>query len=691
MTRPEKDTSIAASVVADQDFINSMLRSWCYWEGITDKIEKLFEPGRIGKLSTKNRIVMAPMGIIGLTEPDGRLSQRAVDYYVERAKGGVGLIVTGLFLPTLDIEFAPLKKQGFSFIPRADSPDVIPMLSELTDSVHRHGAKIAIQLTAGFGRVLNPHLLSMLGMDTTIGASAVPNVWDQKVITRALTTGEVETLVGSFGAAAEIVKSSGFDAIELHGHEGYLMDQFTTSLWNKRKDKYGGDLDGRLRFSLEIIRNIKDKAGKDFPVIYRYAISHYLEDGRGVEESLEIARRLEKAGVDALHVDAGCYDNWYWPHPPIYQPPGCMVDMAETAKRVVRIPVIAVGKLGYPELAERVLKEKKADFVAIGRSLLADPEWPLKVKEGRLQDIRPCIGCQDGCLARITLGAYISCAVNPATGNEKEFTIARAEKSRSVLIVGGGIAGMEAARVAALRGHKATLYEKRDRLGGHLIEGSVPPFKHDLELLREYYVILLEELGVKTVLGKEVTPKLVQEMKPDMVIIATGSTPIIPKIPGIEKDKVVSAIDLLLGRKKAGDRVVVAGGGLVGCETAIYLAQKGKRVTIVEMLEEIIPDVFEANKQNLFKMLAENDVSVLTNTNLVRVTDKGAAVINQFRRYEAELPADTIVIAMGLKPERGLVKALEGKVKELYAIGDCEGAGRIMDAVWGAFDATRAI
>jgi 2-enoate reductase len=250
---------------------------------------------------------------------------------------------------------------------------------------------------------------------------------------------------------------------------------------------------------------------------------------------------------------------------------------------------------------------------------------------------------------------------------------------------------MEVARVAALRGHNVTLYEKRDRLGGHLIEGSVPPFKHDLELLRDYYVTLLGKLGVKTVWGKEVTPKLVQEMKPDVVIISTGSTPIIPEIPGIKKDKVVSAIDLLLGRKKAGDRVVVAGGGLVGCETAIYLAQKGKRVTIVEMLEEIIPDVFEANKQYLFKMLAENGVSVLTNTNLVRVTDDGAVVINQFRRYEAKLMADTIVIALGLKPERGLVKALEGKVKELHAIGDCEGAGRIMDAIWGAFDTTRTI
>ena len=656
-----------------------------------NRMVKLFEPGRIGKLSIRNRIVMAPMGIIGLTEPDGRILQRAIDYYVERAKGGVGLIVTGLFLPILDIEFGPLKEQGFSFVPRVDSPDVVPLLSALTDSVHKHGTKIAIQLTAGFGRVLNPHLLAILGIETTIGASAVPNVWDLKVTTRELTTKEVEKLIGSFSTAAEIAKSAGFDAIELHGHEGYLMDQFTTSLWNKRKDKYGGDLDGRLRFSLEIIRKIKETAGKDFPVIYRYAINHYIEGGRGVGESLEIARRLEKAGVDALHVDAGCYDNWYWPHPPTYQPPGCMVDMAEAAKSAVKIPVITVGKLGYPELAEKIIREKRADFVALGRSLLADPEWPLKVKEGRLEDIRPCIGCQDGCLARVMTGAYISCAVNPATGNEKEFAITPAQKPKSVLMVGGGIAGMEAARVAALRGHRVTLYEKRDRLGGHLIEGSVPTFKSDIRLLNNYYVTQMGKLGVKIKLGKELTLGLIRKMKPDVVVVATGSTQDIPEIPGIEKKNVITSIDLLLGRKKAGNRVIVAGGGLIGCETAIYLAQNGKKVTIVEMLEEIIPNVFEANRQYLFKMLAENGVNVLTNTKMVRVTDDGALVINQCRRYEAKLPADTIVIATGLKPERSLVKALEGKVKELHAIGDCEGPGKIMDAVWGAFDITRTL
>jgi 2-enoate reductase len=426
-------------------------------------------------------------------------------------------------------------------------------------------------------------------------------------------------------------------------------------------------------------------------VIYRYAIDHYLEGGRTVEESLEIARRLEAAGVDALHVDAGCYDNWYWPHPPIYQPPGCMVDMAEHAKKAVKIPIITVGRLPYPELAEKVLREKKADFVAIGRGLLADPEWPLKAQEGRFEDIRPCIGCHDACMGRITTGKSLSCTVNPACGNERELEITRAERPKSVLIIGGGIAGMEAAQVAVARGHRVTICEKRDKLGGHLIEGSVPPGKHDLELLRAYYAGLMKKLGVKMVLGKEVTPKQVEAAKADVVIVATGSSHHMPNVPGIDGPKVVSAIDLLLGRKKAGKQVVVVGGGSVGCETAIYLSQQGKKVTIVEMLDEMIPDVFEANKQQLFKMLLENGVSVSTNTKLVRVTGKGAVVTNQIRRYEATLTADTIVIATGLKPQSALLSALEGKVKELYSVGDCTKAGRVMDAMWGAFNLLRGL
>jgi 2-enoate reductase len=648
---------------------------------------QLFAPGKIGRLTIKNRIVMAPMGLSGLVESDGSISEQGIDYYVERAKGGVGLIITGLCFCTLDVEFRGTQNMEMNYLFRADSPRVIPRLRELAEAVHVYDAKIAVQLTAGIGRVIGPRILPQ-----PVAPSVVPNVWDLNVMTRELTTDEVEALVRSFGNAAEIVKDAGVYAIELHGHEGYLMDQFMTSLWNRRTDKYGGDLEGRLRFVLEIIEGIKDKAGADFPVVFRYAVKHYIEGGRDVEESQKIAKHLEGVGVAALHVDAGCYDNWYWPHPPIYQPPGCMVDMAEAVKKVVNIPVITVGRLGYPELAESVIREGKADFVALARPLLADPEWPLKAKEGRLEDIRPCIGDQDGCIGAVRReGAYLSCAVNPACGNERQLAIRTAEKPKSVLVAGGGVAGMEAARVAALRGHKVTLCEKSERLGGHLVPASVPEFKRDLGWLRDYYQTQLRKLAVKVELGKEVTPELIEEVRADVVIVATGSTPIIPEIPGVGADKVITAIDLLLGEKEAGQNVIVVGGGLVGCEVAVYLAQKGKRVTIVEMLGRIIPDVFEANRQYLFKALAENGVCVLTDASLGRITDEGAVIVNKRRRYQADLKADTVVLAVGLKPEADLAKALDGNLAEIYSVGDCHEPRKILDAVWDAFYTVHAI
>jgi len=599
------------------------------------------------------------------------------------------LIISGFCLPTPEIEFGPLMKRGMVPMLRANTSDVIPRLSELAEAVHNHGAKIAIQLSAGFGRVINPLLLS-IGLEN-VAPSRLPNVWDLSKMTRELTTEEVEKLTDSFGNAAEIVAEAKIDAIELHGHEGYMMDQFMTSLWNRRTDKYGGDLDGRLRFVYEIVENIKNKAGKDFPIIFRYAVKHYIEGGRDVSESLEIARRMERAGVGALHVDAGCYDDWYWPHPPNYQPPGCMVDMAEAVKGVVDIPVITVGKLGYPELADSVLRDEKADFVALGRPLLADPEWSIKAQEGRIEDIRPCIGCHEGCLGAMLRGKALSCAVNPACGNERKLEIKQADKAKYVLVVGGGIAGMEVARVATLQGHDVTLYEKNDRLGGHLNAGSVPKFKYDVALLMEYYINQLKKLDVKVELGKKITKSMVKEMNPEVVIIATGSNTIVPKIPGIEKDIVITAIDLFLGKKKAGERVIVAGGGLIGCETALYLAQQGKRVTIVEMMEDIIPDVFEANKEHLLKLIAENCVSVLKDTSLCRVTDEGAILVNKRRRYEAMLKADTVVLAVGLKPDNELYKALKGEVPELHAVGDCKKSLKIMDAVKSAFNTSRLI
>jgi len=654
------------------------------------KFEKLFEPINIGKVAIKNRIAMAPMVPGGLVDRDGGPTQRAIDYYTERAFGGVGLIISGCTKVSELVE----PRTTLMFV----SPESLSPFSELAEAVHYYGTRIFIQLTAGLGRVIIGSAIDS-GFKP-VSASATSAFWRPNIAARALTTDEVEEIVDAFGNAAELLKTAGIDGIELHGHEGYLFDQFTTAIWNKRNDKYGGNLEDRLRFPIEALNAIKDKAGKDFPVVYRYGLKHYMkgpgagalphedyvEAGRDVAEGLEMAKLLEKAGFDGLHMDAGSYESWYWAHPPTYQSHGCMVDMAAEAKKCVTIPVITVGRLGIPELAEKVVAEGKADIVALGRALLADPHWPKKAREGKVAEIRPCTGCHDGCLYReLEMGKPISCAVNPAAGRERLYTLEMVTQPQKVLVAGGGVAGMEAARVAAIRSCEVTLYEKGDKLGGHLIPGSVPDFKQDIKRLLNWYNTQLERLGVKIRLQVEVTPELIKREKPDKVIVATGSTPIVPNVPGIEKPIVANCIDLLLGKKKAGENVVMIGGGLVGCETALWLANQGKRVTIVEVLPEIATgDMSHANQFMLLDLLRDKEVEFMTNTSLEEVTDEGVNVIDRnFTRKT--IPCDTVALALGLTPERGLYESLRGESIEPYLIGDCKEPHNIMQAIWDGY------
>ena len=657
---------------------------------------RILEPVKIGSVEIKNRVAMAPMGIVGLLNPDGSPGQRAVDYYIERARGGVGLIISSVFKVENEIE--NLKPGVFLVSPEAMSP-----FAELSEAVHPLGSRIFVQLTAGFGRVTRPSRL----VGKPVSASPIPYYWQPDIICRELETGEVGELVKRFGVAAKVLDRAGIDGIELHGHEGYLFDQFTTAIWNKRRDKYGGDLEGRLRLPIEVLNEIKRVLGKDFPVQYRFGLKHYIkglnsgalpgeeytEAGRDIEEGLEMAKMLEEAGFDALHVDAGCYDSHYWPHPPIYQAHGCMADMAAKVKEVVNIPVITVGRFTEPELVERIIEEGKADMVALGRGLLADPFWVQKVEQGLERKIRPCIGCLDGCLGRIFAGKPLSCAVNPSVGRETRYAIKRADEQKMVIIAGGGVAGLEAARTAALRGHLVTLYEKTDLLGGHLISGSIPMFKKDLRSLLSWYESEVFDLGVEIRTGYELTPEVIEREKADALIIASGSRPILPSLPGIEKEIVATAPEVLLGTKRPGDRIVVVGGGLVGCETAIWLAQKGKRVTVVEMLKDLmtgsnwVPHVI---KHMILDMLEFNKVAVMTSTRLVGVTDNGVNLLDASAR-EKSLDANTVVVSMGLKPERALYRSLVGKTPNLYLIGDAREARNIMGAVWDAYEVARAI
>lgn len=635
---------------------------------------KLFEPGRIGKLELKNRIVMAAMNIVGggLLEPDGRLSQQGIDYYVTRARGGTGLIITSTAMVNRPAESS--LATTFPYALMADHRMCIARLSMLADAAHDYGARVAISLAAAGMRGGAP--------------SELPSAMNPGVTTRALTMEEIEALVKAFGRAAGMARSAGIDAIELNGHLGGLLDQFMTPLWNARTDRYGGDLDGRLRFAVEVMEAIRSEAGADFPIIYKYGLTHYVDGGREVHEGLEIARRLEDAGADALTVDAGAWATTYIVHSPTTQPPGLNVEMAAMASQAVRIPVLAVGKLGYPELAESVLQQGKADFIMMGRPLLADPEWPHKVREGRLEDIRPCLGCLEGCMGRG--GKYLSCAVNPATGMERELTVEPAARGKTVLVVGGGPGGMEAARVAALRGHEVTLWEKGEALGGSLIPASVPGFKQDYRRLIDFLSTQLDKLGVSVELGKEATPERVREMAPEVVFLATGSTPVLPDIPGMDRPKVGTAADVLLGRREVGESVTVFGGGLVGCEVALHLAQRGKRVTVIEILESVARDMFAINRMHLLVLLAEAGVTILTGTTITEITDDGVTLADRDGK-RSTLQSDTVVLAVGLEPNRGLEQALAGSAPETRAIGDCVAPRKVMDAVWEGFRLARLV
>jgi 2-enoate reductase len=650
----------------------------------------LFEKGNIGNVEIKNRIVMAPMGIVAMIEYKGTFSDRAIDYYERRAIGETGLITTGVSLVNSKIE--PWEIEGESHLVTFDAWWKVRNFIRLTERIHDHGAKIFVQLTAGFGRVYPGRLADRAAKEGAqpIAPSSTPLFWRPDIMARELTTGEIDTLVEAFGSAALIAKASQFDGIELHGHEGYLMDQFTTSLWNKRMDKYGGDLMGRMNFVLSIIKVIQEKVGTGFPIVYRYGLEHKIEGGRTVEEGIEMAKILERSGIAALHVDAGCYDNWYWPHPPIYQPPGCMADMAEKVKPHVKIPVITVGRFGYPDLANRTIAEGKADFVALGRPLLADPDFASKAKRGQAEEIRPCIGCHE-CFSRLLRQQSLSCAVNPQCGDEKRLAMSPTSKSKKVMVVGGGIAGMEAARVSSLRGHEVTLYEKNDRLGGILNITSQPDFKQDIGRLLNYQVHQLKKLRhLKIKMNTEVNEEMIRAERPDVIFIATGSLPLTKvDIEGIENMPFVTPEEVYEGKIPKGSKALIIGGGSVGCETALYLSKKKWSVVIAEMLPDVASDLFEANREMLLELLKEYKVSLLTQTKIKKVTPEKIFVSTP--RGEETFTTDLLVLAVGRQPINQLAKIAERLVEKVYLVGDCVSPRKIKDAIWEAFKQARMV
>ena len=668
-----------------------------------NRFSHLFEPIMIGCIEIPNRIAMAPMGIGTLCTDEGGFSNRAIDYYVERAKGGTGLIVAGFF--KIEDEIEKLGSKHPPYIGR-NRNHFIATAYEMNEKIHAYGSKIFLQIGAGFGRSLNPAL--SLPQFEPIAPSAIPNYWVPTTTCREMTTQEVEAMVRAYGDAAVLAAEAGFDGVDIHAvHEGYLLDQFTIALFNRRTDKYGGDLKERLTFPVEVVREIKQKAGQRFPVMLRYSVKSYIKDwgqgglpgesfkemGRDVEEGLEAARILEEAGYDAFNADTGTYDAWYWAHPPLYQKHGCNIDVVKQLKQVIKVPVLIAGRMDMPELAEQTIREKEADMVSIGRGLLADPYWPKKVMTEKLSAIRPCIGCHDGCFQRMLTKGPLSCTVNPACGREAEYKLVPATEVKEIMIVGGGIAGMEAARVAALRNHRVTIYEQSEKLGGHMIAASTPDFKEDDLRLLDWYKNELAKLNVNIVMNTEVTAAMILEKQTQPVIIATGSKPVIPNIPGIDKGHACTAVDLLLGNKEAGDTVIIVGGGLIGCETALWLSQQGKKVTIVEMLDDILSgglSINHANRKMLIDLLNFHGTEILTGQSLLEITNNGATIIDSCFK-QTQYKADTVAIAIGLSADNRLYRQVQGKIPDLYLIGDARQSRKIMDAVWDAYEVARTI
>lgn len=663
---------------------------------------RLFEPIRIGDVVIRNRIAMAPINNSSqLDQIHGAITKACIDYYVERAKGGTGLIITGVFKVENDIEKCMDIKSGaykWPFLMKR----FLGQYSDLAGQVHACGSRIFMQLSAGPGRVTFTDVIQS-GV-VPVSASANQCYYAPSVTCRALETHEVAQIVQAFGEAAKVAVAAGIDGIEVHGHEGYLIDQFTTALWNRRTDKYGGDLRGRLTFPIEILRTIKAQVGSDYPVTYRMGAKHFIrgpwksalklgqnELGRDIDESVEMARLLEEAGYDGLSIDTGCYESTYWSHPPYYHPHGLSVDLAAEIKHAVSIPVMVAGRLGIPNVAEAAIAEGKADMIAIGRDLLADPYWARKVARGEAEDIRPCLSCHEGCIYRtVTKGSKLTCSVNPSCGRETDYPTTPAVRKRRILIAGGGVAGMECARVASLRGHDVVLLEKTQNLGGHLIEASVPEFKNDLGRLLAWYKRQLGKSKVRVELGTPVDSEVVEDLAPDVVVVATGSTPRIPEITGIDARSVCNCCDLLLGKKTASDRVVVIGGGLEGAETALWLAQQGKKVTIVEMLSGIGMGVSASNRTMLLDMLEELGTEMITNARVSEIRDEGISMVASDMRVK-QLECDTVVLAAGMTPRRELWDSLVGDFAEVYDIGDCKQPRKVHDAIWEGWSVGRTV
>ena len=682
------------------------------------KYESLFTPWKIKNCEIKNRIVMTSMGgtsIFGWMEPN-HFDKEAANFLLERAKNNVGLILPGI-APIRDILLGKWLYQGKGKFKK---------LKEFMDEFHKTGAKMFVQLTAGFGRSLaindimvkalhNKALATVLkpALDVsylTASASATPNRWQESCISRPLTQKEIHEMVEAFAKTVKLCMDAGVDGVEIHAvHEGYLLDQFTMKYTNQRTDEYGGSFENRYRFPVEIVKAIKKACGDDFPVSLRYSVvsktkgfgkgalpgEDYVEVGRDMEESERAAKYLQDAGYDMLNCDNGTYDAWYWAHPGPYMPQNCNLEDVAHIKKFVDIPVVCAGRM-EPDVGAEAIAEGKIDGLGVARQFLTDPAWVTKLMNDDIASIHPCICCHNACFDMASYkgddgqlvgndqtladnAGMARCALNPQTMQSKKYKIVKAARPKKIAVIGGGIGGMEVARVATLRGHKVTIYEKSNVLGGVFIAAAAPSFKEKDRDLIKWYEKEIKDLNIEVKFNTEVKPEDIAKLGADEVVVATGSKARKLRVPGAEKG--IEACEYLLGTKEVGNKVIVIGGGLSGCEIALDLYNKGKTPVIVEMKNDLVAmrGVCLANTSYLRDFFALNKVDVRLNTGLVEITDKGVKVKDLKTGKESEIAGDSVIMSVGYIP----TPVAKDGVK---LVGDCNGIGNLRTVIWRAWD-----